>query len=105
MDILCSPVMQEFGQDLLVALFCVGVGGMDATGSACRVLVGIKLKSRKTFFLTRRYSIFFVVVLLRLLFVILLSFFLFWCVYKTKSSYRKIGILEVGIERGEPDVK
>ena len=32
---------------LLFALFCVGVGGMEATDSACRVLVGMKLKSRK----------------------------------------------------------
>ena len=46
--------MQEFGQDLLVALFCVGVGGMDATGSACRVLVGIKLKSRKDILLDEK---------------------------------------------------
>jgi len=80
---------------LLFALFCVGVGGMDATGSACRVLVGIKLKSRKDILLDEKVQY-----LLRLL-----SFFLFWCVYKTKSSYRKIGILEVGIERGEPVVK
>ena len=32
---------------LLLALSCVGVGCMEATDSACRVLVGMKLKSRK----------------------------------------------------------
>ena len=32
---------------LLLALSCVGVQGMEATESACRVLVGMKLKSRK----------------------------------------------------------
>lgn len=32
---------------LVFAVFCVGVGGMDPTESACRVLVGIKLKSKK----------------------------------------------------------
>jgi hypothetical protein len=44
---------------LLFALLCVGVGGMEAaTDSACRVLVGIKLKSRKDILLDSkvRYS-------------------------------------------------
>ena len=57
------------------ALFCVGVQGMEATESACRVLVGRKLKSRKDILLDTKVQY--------LLRVILLSIFLY-----TKQEYK-----------------
>ena len=49
---------------LLFALFCVGVGGMEATDSACRILVGMKLKSRKDILLDSKVQFLLRVILL-----------------------------------------